>query len=311
MKTLSQDISSRNPRHSRRSFLQQTALAGGGLLFLAAGSGRLGAESAAAGGADIPPTPANDTLKTIRSLRTIHGNFLDKPLPEPALQTILQASVRAACASNNQSYSIIVVKDCKMMKDVCGYRGGCLLVYCADYNRIKASAESLGYRYDPSTIENFVTASINTLLAAQTAVIAARSLGIDSLLTNGIHRGDMERLWPLLDLPPTHCFPVIALVLGYPTQEPTHRMGRLDGPGVIHQDKYHRLTKEEVAEITRQYDDKERHLGLNEDWDTQGYKHYLDWYFKAWVGRNNQPVTEETQMLRLLKRSGFVEPQKA
>ena len=39
-----------------------------------------------AGGA---ASPANETIKTIRSLRTIHGNFLDKPLPESALKTIL------------------------------------------------------------------------------------------------------------------------------------------------------------------------------------------------------------------------------
>jgi nitroreductase len=311
MKTSHHDIPVLSPKSSRRSFLQQTALAGGGLFVLAAGAGRLGAESAAAAGADAPPTPANDTLKTIRSLRTIHGNFTDKPLSEPVLQTILQASLRAANASNNQSYSIIVVKDRQMMKDLCGYRGGCLLVYCADYNRIKASAAALGYAYEPGTIVDFVTASINTTLAAQTAVIAARSLGIDSLLTNGIHRGDMERLWRLLDLPPTHCFPVIALVLGYPTEEPAHHTGRLDGLGVVHHGKYHRLTPEETADLTRQYDDKNRHLALNEDWDTQGYKHYLDWYFKAWVGRNDRPVKEETQMLRILKRSGFVELQGA
>ena len=38
---------------------------------------------------------------------------------------------------NNQSYSIIVVKDRKLMKSVCGYQGGCMLVYCADYTRMK------------------------------------------------------------------------------------------------------------------------------------------------------------------------------
>jgi nitroreductase len=311
MKSSHENIAAFHPGSSRRRFLQQGALAGSGLILLAAGSGRLGAESTPSGAANAQPVPANDTLKTIRSLRTIHGNFLDKPLPEPALQTILQASVRAANASNSQSYSIIVVKDRPMMKDLCGYQGSCLLLYCADNNRMKASAESLGYAYGPDTIESFVTASFNVALVAQTAVIAAKSLGIDSLLTNGIHRGDMERLWPLLDLPPTLCFPMIALVLGYPTREPTYQMGRLEGAGVIHYDKYHRLTKEEVEEITRQYDDKERHLGLNGDWDTKGYKHYLDWYFKAWSRLPKPPRTEETQMLRLLKRSGFVELQKA
>jgi nitroreductase len=288
---------------SRRSFLRDSALAGGGLLAFEAGAAGLAADTA-------PAASSNEVIRTIRGLRTIHGNFLDKPVPEAALQTILQASLRTANASNNQSYSIIVIKDRGMMGRVCGYKGGCLLLYCADYNRMKASAESLGHEYDPGTMESFVTAAINTVLAAQTAVIAARSLGVDSLLTNGIHRGDMERLWTLLDLPQTHCFPIIALVLGYPTEEPAVLKGRLDGAGVIHNEKYHRLTKEEAEEITREYDDKQRHLAMNDNWGGEGYKHYLDWYFKAWVGEPAKARTEETQMLRRLKRSGFVELQK-
>jgi nitroreductase len=282
-----------NTRASRRTFLQQGAA--GGAFLLPAGA---------------QPVPPNDTIQTIHGLRTTHGNFLDKPLPEPALETILQSSLRAANASNNQSYSIIVIRNRPMMKSVCGYQGSCLLLYCADYNRMKASAESLGYTYEPSTIQDFVTASTNTAIAAQTAVIAARSLGIDSLLTNGIHRGDMERLWKLLDLPQTHCFPVIALVLGYSTQEPAHLMGRLDGPGVIHNENYHSLTKEEVEEITRKYDDNQRRLGLNDNWAAQGHKHYLDWFFKEWMGVGRKPPEQATQMLRRLTRSRFIEAPK-
>ncbi len=284
-----------NTRASRRTFLQRSALAGSGVLL---------ADAAAQG---LPP---NETIKTIRSLRSTHGNFLDKPIPEPALETILQSSLRAANASNNQSYSIIVIKNRPMMKSVCGYQGGCLLLYCADYTRMKACAESLGYAYDPGTMESFVTASTNATIAAQTAVIAARSLGIDSLLTNGIHRGDMERLWTLLDLPQTHCIPLIALVLGYPAQEPDHLKGRLDGPGVIHSEKYHTLTKEEVGEIILKYDDKQRRLALNDDWGAK-YKHYLDWFFKDWMRVGSKPAEQETQMLRRLKRSRFVESAKA
>lgn len=285
-----------NIRASRRTFLRRSALAGSGVLLADAAAQEL---------------PLNDTIKTIRGLRTIHGNFLAKPLPAAAIETILQSSLRTANASNSQSYSIIVIKDRTTMKAVCGYQGGCMFLYCADYNRMKASAESLGYSYDPSTIVDFVTAGINASLAAQTAVIAARSLGIDSLLTNGIHRGDMERLWKLLDLPQTHCFPIIALVLGYPAQQPAHLKGRLDGPGVIHDEKYHRLTKEEVDEVTRKYDDKQRFLGLKDDWDVQGYKHYLDWYFKDWIGAKPVPADYESQMLRRLKRSRFVEAPRA
>ena len=285
-------------RASRRTFLQSSALAGSGFLLPDEG-------------AQAQSAPPNDTIKTIRSLRSTHGNFQDKPIPDAALETILQSSLRAANASNNQSYSIVVIKNRQTMKSVCGYQGGCVLLYCADYTRLKVCAELMGYNYDPGTMEGFVTASTNTALAAQTAVIAARSLGIDSLLTNGVHRGDMERLWKLLDLPQTHCFPIIALVLGYST-EPGHLKGRLDGPGVIHSEKYHALTKEEAGGIVLQYDDKQRDLGLNDDWAAKGHKHYLDWFFKDWMRVGSKPaVQQETQILRLLKRTRFVETEKA
>ncbi len=283
----------------RRSFLKQGALLGGGLFLAQSDSPQARAQGVA--------QPTNETLKTIANLRTIHGNFLDKDIPEAALRQVLQASVRAASASNTQTYAIIVVKDRALMQQVCTYRGGCMLLYCVDYNRLKASAESLGHPYYPGNIVDFVTASINAAFAAQTAVIAARSLGLDCLTTNGIHRGDMDRVWKLLDLPPTHCFPLIAVVLGYPTREPDYRMGRLDGPGVIHEGKYQRLTADQVQEITRKCDDSQQHLALDDTWKSEGYKHYLDWYFKARSG-HSQPVEQETQMLQLLKRSGFVEP---
>jgi nitroreductase len=294
-------------RSPRRAFLKQGAAAGGGLLLVGTGSSRSRAADLQTNPGALPP-PVNETLKTIRSLRTIHGNFLDKPLPESDLQTILQATIRAANASNMQSYSIVVVKDRAKMKAVCTYQGSCMLLYCVDFNRLRASAESLGYSYFPDNIEEFVIASINASLAAQTAVITAKSMGIDSLVTNGIHRGDMERVWKLLDLPQTYCFPLIALVLGYPTEEPPYQMGRLDGPGVIHYESYHRPTKDEVRDITSQYDETERHLALNENWKAQGYKHYMDWWFKDWLD-DSKPTDRETQMLRFLRRSGFVELQ--
>ena len=294
----------------RRTFLKQGAVLGGGVLLLGSEPPRARAADQQIDLPGGPPPPLNDTLKTIGSLRTIHGNFLDKPLPDSALRTILRASIRAANASNMQSYSVVVVKDRAKMKAVCTYQGSCMLVYCVDFSRLRASAESLGYSYFPNNMEEFVTASINASLAVQTAAIAAKSLGIDYLITNGIHRGNMERVWKLLDLPRTYCFPLIALVLGYPTQEPPYQMGRLDGPGVIHHDNYHQLSKEEVADITRQYDDEERHLALNGGWKAQGYKHYMDWWFKDWLGCS-KPTERETQMLQLLRRSGFVEAQKS
>jgi nitroreductase len=290
-----------DPISSRRSFLKRGALAGGSMLFLSAGSRRLGAEPA--------PGATNPTLATLHRLRTVHGNFTDQEIPEETLQAILQASVRAANASNLQCYSIVVIRDRDLMQKLCGYRGSRLLLYLADHNRLAVSARSLGHAYAPDNVTSFVTAVIDTTLAAQTAAIAARSCDVDYLLTNGVHRGDMDRHWQLLDLPKQHCFPVIALVLGYPTKEPDHLVGRFDGPGVIHEGKYHHVTPEEAEEITRVYDDESRHLWLQsgQNWRAKGHKHYLDWMFTEWMGRPAKRAGTPTQMLEVIKRLGYLE----
>jgi nitroreductase len=278
---------------SRRRFIASSGVA--------LGSGLLAGRAKAAA-----PAAANDTLATIGKLRTIHGDFSDKPISDQDIETIVGASVRAANASAFQSYSIVVVRDPAMQRTVCGgYRGSCTLVYFVDFNRIMATGKRLGHDYDPGTMELFVTGSTNTILAAQTAVIAAKSLGIDSLLTNGVHRGDMERLWTKLELPRKYCFPLIALVLGYAAKEPGYLKGRLKGPGVVHDGTYHNLTDTEADAIVRQYDDKTLHLGLNEDWDQKGHKHYLDWLHKEWLGRGRKPG--ETQISARLRQAGFVE----
>ena len=287
----------------RRSFVRQGALLGGGLGLLRAAPA--GAAPDAANGA------RNATLDTIHDLRSTHGNFTDKAVPEDVLQQILQASVRAASASNMQSYSIVVVRDPVLVQKVCTYTAPRMLLFCVDYNRTQATADHLGLPYHADSVVDFVTGAVNTTLAAQTAVVAARALGVDSLLTNGIHRGDMERVWKLLDLPEAGCFPLIALVLGYATEPPAERKGRLSGPGVVHDGKYHRLTREELEALVKQHDDPASHLGLNDNWRKEGRKHYFEWFFGTWQARAAKPTTTETPMLRLLKRAGFIEAPRA
>ncbi len=288
----------------RRDYLRKGLTAGGGMVFLAQGRSLKAEARTAAVGA------TNETLKTIYSMRTIHGNFKEQAIPDEQIEQILDAGLQAANSSNMQTYSIVVVKDRTKIRNLCGYTGSCLLLYCVDYNRIRDNAQYLNYTYYADNTVHFVTGSTNAILAAQTAVIAAKSLGIDSLLTNGIHRGDMERIWKLVDLPAEGCFPLIALVLGYPTTEPDHDRGRLDGPGIIHRETYHRATKEELAKITERYDDAKTYLATNDEWKKAGHKHFQDWLYGTWLRGSAKPAAAETQMLKLLKRSGFVELQK-
>jgi len=251
-------------------------------------------------------TPQNDTLRTIHSLRSTHGNFTDQEIDDADLRTILDAAVRAPNASARQSYSIIVVQDRERMKQLCGYQGSRALLFCLDYNRIIATAAHLDHPFSAGGFVSFVTGTIDTILAAQTAAIAAGSLGIDTLFTNGIHRGDMTRVYDLLDLPEEYCFPLMMLVLGYADQEPAYLKGRLNGPGVMHWDTYHRLTDAELDDLVAQYDDPAFHLGLSDVWREQGLAHYLDWFYTVWSNRG-PPQAGKSQMHELAEQAGFLD----
>jgi len=248
----------------------------------------------------------NDTLKTIHSLRTIHGNFTSQEIMDEDMKLILNACVRAANASARQSYSIVVVEDGNLMKKLTGFTGSKALVFCVDYTRIIDVAEYLGHQFSSDGVIPFVTGSTDTILAAQTAAIAAKSLGIDSLFTNGIHRGNMTRVYELLDLPEKYCFPLIMLVLGYSEMEPSSLKGRLSGAGVVHYGKYHRVAEDELDVLVRQYDDPEKHLGLNNTWKQEGFEHYLDWFYSVWSRRSGKREGK-SQMFEILGRIGFLE----
>jgi nitroreductase len=246
----------------------------------------------------------NDTIGVINSLHTTHGNFDPaRPVSEADLSVILRAATSASSASGTQSYSIVVLCDPAIQKEVCGYTASHALIFCVDYTRLLDCARHLGHDFSPGGIIGFITGSTNTILAAQTAAIAAKSLGIDYLITNGIHRGNMSKIYERLGLPENACFPLVTLYLGYADRPPEHVKGRLRGLGVVHREQYHRLTAEEIkAVIAEQEGDN---AVLNPNWKTEGFAHYLDWFFTRWT----RPAAPEklAEFYRILRRAGFVD----
>jgi len=228
----------------------------------------------------------NETIKIIESLKTVRS-FSEKNIPEEHLELILKSCVNAATASARQTYSIIVVDDKEVMKKI-GYVGNKMLVFCVDFNRVIDAAEYLGFQYKHEvSIVDFITGSTDTILTAQTAAIAAKSLGIDSLFSNCIHRGNISRIYNLLNLPEKYCFPLIALILGYSDEKKSKltKKARLSGPGVIHFSEYQRLSNEGLENILLEYDSEEKHfLSLISDWREKGYKHYLEYFYEKWCG---------------------------
>jgi FMN reductase [NAD(P)H] len=250
----------------------------------------------------------NETLQTIQSLRTTHGDFSQKEISESDLNQILEATVCTANASARQSYSIIVLDDRAKMKELFGYQGSRALIFCVDFNRIMATAGRLNQEFDNGDIFGFITGSTDTALAAQTAVVSAKSLGIDSMITNGLHRNDINKVYNLLNLPEKSCFPLITVVLGYPIKEPVYQKGRLSVKHVVHYGTYKTPSDDQLDEIIAEYDDHSRHLGMIDNWEKLGYRHYLDWFYEKWTGK---PASEKVaagkvlEMQERLRKSEF------
>ncbi len=247
----------------------------------------------------------NDTLKTIFSLRSIR-KYSNKEITKENLNLIIRASVRAANASGRQSYSIIVVNDKKLLKKYF-YTANKGILYCVDYNRLIDAAEYLNHTFASNNLRFFITGTTDTILAAQTATIAAKSLGIDSLFTNSVHREKLQVVYEDFDLPKTMCFPLIALCLGYASKEPKYLKGRLTNSGVIHYNRYHRLDTKELNNLIQKYDDDEKHIALSwESWKEMGFKHYLDWFYTRWSGEIPEEKLREFHLI--LKKTGFIDP---
>lgn len=252
----------------------------------------------------------NETIRTINELRSIR-KFTKKEISKNDLNLILESCVKAATASARQTYSVIVIEDKSHMKKL-GYVGSKMLIFCLDFNRLLKLADFMGYNHPSIECKDFVTGSTDTILAAQTAAIAAKSLGIDSLYSNCIHRCSVDDLFEILDLPEKYCFPIIALVLGYSEKPQTTNKGRLYRTGVIHFGKYQKLTDKDKEDIKKEYDNPEKQfLSFIRNWKQKGYKHYLDCFFKEWCGysKKNENRLKEIKSVykieKLIKKTGY------
>jgi len=243
----------------------------------------------------------NETLDLIHHLQSIR-EFDTKEIFSEDLDAILHAAVKAANASARQSYSIIIVRNKDILKKYF-YGSNKALIICVDYNRIFKCAEYLNHPYDYYNMLGFITGSTDAILVAQTAVIAAKSLKIDSLFTNSLHRAPFEEIQQEFQLPEKHCFPLISICLGYRKSEPIFNKGRWVGPGIIHYDHYHKMTEQETEDLIAAYDDPEQHLGLISDHE---FSHYLDWFYLKW-SQNRYGAEKGKSMTELLRKLGFIQ----
>lgn len=232
----------------------------------------------------------NEVLETLINQRTtrrndFNGGRIDKNDIEALKATIL----KTANASNRQSYSIIIMDRGKAAG--LGFPGDVVLLFCVDFLRLHKCAEKLGMDFDSVYPMQFATALTDVSMLAQSAILAAQSMGISTLITNEVYHSKLETLFKALDIPDKHVFPMLAVCMGYSEIKDKSAKGRLDPKQIFHENSYQEPDEDEIDDLISEYDDKDKNIALIRDWDEKGYAHYLQWFFEKWcpaVGNRKQ-----------------------
>ncbi|WP_269432512.1 nitroreductase family protein [Gordoniibacillus kamchatkensis] len=109
------------------------------------------------------------------------------------------------------------------------------VVMCADFYRLKLISELHGTSFKVDEVENVLVGAVDTALAAENLLLAARSFGLGGVMIGGI-RNNPEGVAALLKLP-AYTIPIMGICLGYPAEQPWQKP-RLPQRVVVHEETY-------------------------------------------------------------------------
>ena len=188
-----------------------------------------------------------DLANSHRSIRT----FTPQGINDTLLNDLLFTGLRSSSAGNMQTWSVIVTRDRVQKQKLYELHleqemileAPVMLTFCADLFRMREWIRVNNSKQSFDDFLGFLTGTVDAIIAAQTICLAAESvdLGICYLGTTWWAAGEIIEL---LDLP-LGVFPVTAVVLGHPAEDPALR-DRLPLEVIAHQEKYHRLTDKEI-----------------------------------------------------------------
>jgi len=197
-------------------------------------------------GAAIPPAgPWNDHIALLLSHRSVRG-YRPDALPAGTLETLVAAAQSAATSSNLQTWSVIAIEDAETKALMTQWASGqkhiaqcpLFLVWCADVSRNARMGEQEGVELEAMPyLETFLVAAIDAALAAQNAVVAAESLGLDTVYIGALRNKPAE-VAERLGLPPG-VMGVFGLCVGYAAESVVSEVKpRLPQPAILYRETY-------------------------------------------------------------------------
>ena len=201
----------------------------------------------------------NQTLKDIYARKSVRV-YEDKPIGAEEKRAILEAAIQAPTAGNMGLFSIIDITDQELknkLAETCDHQpfiaeAPLVLIFCADYRRWMKKFEACGCGDgNPEKPEegSLLLACNDAIIAAQSAVVAAESLGIGSCYIGDVLE-NCETHVKLLNLPEA-VIPITMIVFGKPTEQQKTRpqLGRFAQNMIVFENSYRDLTEEEITEF--------------------------------------------------------------
>jgi nitroreductase len=214
----------------------------------------------------------NPTLEVLYNRKSVRA-YENRPISPEARDAILTAAMRAPTAGGLMLYSIIEVDDPQTkarLAVTCDNQpfiatAPMVLLFLADYQRwydyflacgVEEYCQRRGAAMRGPEEGDLFLACCDALIAAQTAVIAAESLGIGSCYIGDIME-NYEIHRELFDLP-RYTFPIALVCFGHPTPQQKGRKltERFDRRYIVFQDRYRRIHGQESEEMYRAMHDR-------------------------------------------------------
>ena len=195
-------------------------------------------------------------METIELLNSHHSirKFKPTPIEKEKINHILECGERASNTGNMQIYSIIVTQqpdNVAALSKLHFGQGGtapAFLTICVDVNRYHHWCRLRGCDEPYDNFLWLMAGTVDASLAAQNICIAAESEGLGFCYL-GTVMYNTKAIAELLELP-KGVVPVVTLCMGYPDEQPA-LSERLPLEGVVHDEKYHDYSDDDIERIHR------------------------------------------------------------
>lgn len=198
----------------------------------------------------------NETLQTIFGRKSVRV-FTQRDISREDKLTVLRAAASAPTAGNQQLYTILDITDSELkarLAETCDHQpfiaeAKMILIFCADCSKWYHAFQLTGCAPREPGEGDLLLAVSDANIAAQTAVIAAESLGIGSCYIGDIME-NCEIHRELLHLP-DYVFPAAMLVFGYPTEQQKNREAVKRAPleKIVSENGYPDMDKDYLEEL--------------------------------------------------------------